>query len=96
MAHHRAGSCRTLPTCALAAGAGTAVEEPVIVGAALAGGHDGLPDLVLRVRYENGALGDVIIDNSAGLRLMTRCGAERIEELAGQSWREIRSALLEE
>ena len=90
---HGAGQYRTLSACT---GAENAAEEPVIVGAALAGGHDGLPDLVLRIRYENGAHGDVIIDNGAGLRLMARCGAERIEALAGQSWREIRNALLEE
>jgi hypothetical protein len=89
----RAGQCRSLAESALAE---RTADEPVIVGAALAGGHDGLPDLVVRVRYENGAHADVIIDNGAGLRLMARCGAERIEALAGHSWREIRNALLEE
>ena len=78
------------------AGNGRPARGPFIEGAALAAGHDGFPELVLRIRYENGALGNVIVDNAAGIRLMARCGAERIEALAGQSWREVRNALLEE
>jgi hypothetical protein len=94
---HRAGQSRAPVACAAAAGAcRDRADEPVIVSAALAGGHDGLPDLVLHIRYENGALGNVTIDNGAGFRLMKRCGAHQIEQLAGQSWREIRNALLEE
>ena len=37
-----------------------AADEPRIDGAALAAGHDGFPELVLRIRFENGALADVI------------------------------------
>ena len=70
-------------------------REPRIDAAALAAGHDGMPELVLRIRFENGALGDVTVDNAAGIRLMARCGADRIESLVGQSWREVRNALLE-
>lgn len=68
---------------------------PVIVAALPAAGHDGFPELVLRIRFENGAHGDVTIDNTAAIRLMARCGAERIEALVGHSWREVRNALLE-
>jgi hypothetical protein len=75
---------------------GLATDEPRIEGAALAAGHDGFPELVLRIRFENGAVTDVIVDNAAGIRLMARCGAERIEALVGHSWREVRNALLEE
>jgi hypothetical protein len=71
-------------------------HEPVIDAASLAAGHDGLPELVLRIRYENGGFGDLVVSNEAGLRLMARCGAERLEALVGQSWREVRNALLEE
>jgi hypothetical protein len=68
----------------------------VIVAALPSAGHDGFPELVLRIRFENGAHGDVTIDNAAGIRLMARCGAERIEALVGHSWREVRNALLED
>jgi hypothetical protein len=72
------------------------VEEPCIEHAALAAGHDGFPELALRIRFGNGACSDVIIDNAAGLRLMSRCRADSIEALVGHSWREVRNALLEE
>lgn len=66
---------------------------PRIVAALPAAGHDGLPELIVRIAFENGAQSDVIIDNAAGLRLLARCGADRIDELVGQSWREVRDAL---
>jgi len=71
-------------------------DEPCIEHAALAAGHDGFPELALRIRFANGACSDVIIDNAAGLRLMSRCRADSIEALVGHSWREVRNALLEE
>jgi hypothetical protein len=82
-------------TAAADDGAAGSIGGPVIMAALPAAGHDGFPELILRIRYENGALGDVIIDNAAALRLMARCGADRIEALVGHSWREVRNALLE-
>jgi hypothetical protein len=73
-----------------------AIDEPRIAGAALAAGHDGFPELVIHIRFENGVVADVIVDNAAGIRLMARCGVDRIEALVGHSWREVRNALLEE
>ena len=66
---------------------------PRIVAALPAAGHDGLPELIVRIAFENGAQSDVIIDNAAGLRLLARCGVDRIEALVGRSWREVRDAL---
>ena len=66
---------------------------PRIVVALPAAGHDGLPELIVRIAFENGAQSDVIIDNAAGLRLLARCGVDRIEALVGRSWREVRDAL---
>ena len=74
---------------------GATAVEAQIDGAALGAGHDGLPELVVRIRFPNGALEDVIIDNDAGIRLLARCGVDRIDALVGQSWREVRDALLE-
>jgi hypothetical protein len=72
-----------------------AVVEPLIEAVALAGGHDGTPELVVRLRYENGGTANVIVNNEAALRLMARCGVDRLEGLVGRSWRELRGALLE-
>jgi hypothetical protein len=68
--------------------------EPRIVAAVPGAGHDGLPELIVRIRFENGAERDVIIDNDAGLRLLAGCGVDRLEALAGHSWRQVRQALL--
>ena len=63
--------------------------EPVIVGAEISAGHDGSAELVVRLRYPNGALGAVTLDEETGLALMRNSGASQIEELAGKSWRAI-------
>jgi hypothetical protein len=70
--------------------------EPHIVAALPAAGHDGLPELIVRIRFENGAERDVIIDNDAGLRLLASCGVDRLEALVGHSWRKVRQALLDQ
>lgn len=63
--------------------------EPVIVGAEIAAGHDGSAELIVRLRYPNGAEGSVTLDEETGLALMHNSGATQIEELAGKSWRAI-------
>ncbi|MFC3070587.1 hypothetical protein [Phenylobacterium soli] len=63
--------------------------EPVIVGAEIAAGHDGSAELVVRLRYPNGAEGAVTLDEETGLKLMQTSGAEKVEDLAGKSWRAI-------
>ena len=76
--------------------AAPSADGPTIARAQLGAAHDGLPELILGIRFENGVLGNVIVDNDAGIRLLARCGVDRIEDLVGQSWREVRNALLEE
>ena len=71
-----------------AAGASPAAEA-VIVGADLAAGHDGQAELVLRIRYPNGAMGSVVLDAAAGYALMRNCNSDSLSGLAGQSWRKI-------
>lgn len=66
--------------------------EAVIVGAEVAAGHDGLPELVIRLRHPGGTENLVVLDEDRGLALMARCGAAHVDELAGQSWRRILEA----
>lgn len=63
--------------------------EAVIVGAEIAGGHGGSAELIVRLRYANGAEGAVVLDEVAGLKLMTACQASHVDELIGHSWRKI-------
>lgn len=59
----------------------------VIVGAEIAAGHDGAAELVVTLRYDNGAQASVAIDAEAGFALMRNCGASDLAGLAGQPWR---------
>ncbi len=70
-------------------GAALPSSEAVIVGAELAAGHDGEAELVLRIRYSNGVVGDVLLDAEAGYALMRRCETDNLDGLAGQSWKKI-------
>lgn len=63
--------------------------EATIVGAEIAAGHDGAAELVVRLRYANGALGAISVDADAGFRLMENCGASELSGLAGQPWRRL-------
>ena len=69
-----------------------ALGEAVIVGAEISAGHDGEAELILRLRYENGAFGLVTLDAEAAFDLMNDCGVSRADDLAGQSWRKILGA----
>lgn len=66
---------------------------PVIVGAEIAPGHDGAAELVLTLRYGNGAEGSVVLDGDRGFALLRACRVERAQDLAGQSWRRILESL---
>lgn len=49
-------------------------------------GHDGQAQLVVRVQYDNGAVGSVTLDADWARQLMENCGVESAEELRGQPW----------
>jgi hypothetical protein len=63
--------------------------EAILVGAELAAGHDGQAEMVLRIRYPNGVVGNVLLDAAAGYALMRNCNIESLDGLAGQSWRKV-------
>jgi len=71
----------------------TADSEAVIESAEIAAGHDGTAELVVRLRHANGTTAPVVLDEAAGVRLMARCGATHVDELAGHSWRKILEGL---
>ena len=70
-------------------GAAAFPATAVIVGADLAAGHDGRTEMVLRIRYPNGVVGDVVLDAQTGFALMRACDIESLDGLAGQSWRRL-------
>jgi hypothetical protein len=62
--------------------------DAVIVGADIAAGHDGLAELFLSVRHENGIVGTVVLDSESGFKLIEASGAGSLAGLIGRSWRE--------
>lgn len=64
-------------------------DEATIVAAEIEAGHDGSAELVVTLRYGDGAEGPVSLDAESGLALMQACGAESLAGLVGQSWRKI-------
>ncbi len=64
-------------------------HDAVIVDAEISAGHDGSAELLVRLRYENGVVGTVVLDGKVGMALIRACGTEGIAGLAGHSWRKI-------
>jgi hypothetical protein len=67
--------------------------EATIVGAEIAGGHDGTAEMVLSIRHENGVTGSVVLDADTGFCVMRACGAADLAGLIGRPWREISKGL---
>jgi hypothetical protein len=65
------------------------LSEAVIVAAEIIAGHDGRAELVVQVRHENGVIAPVVLDGDTGLRLLNGAGADDIDALVGQSWRDV-------
>jgi hypothetical protein len=69
------------------------MAEPRIAGASVVAGHDGEAQLVVRVRYENGALGSVTLDAACARKLLEDCAAESADDLCGQPWQRLLDVL---
>jgi hypothetical protein len=67
--------------------------EATIVGAEIAGGHDGTAEMVVSIRYENGVTGSVSLDADTGFSIMQACGAADLASLIGRRWRDISKGL---
>jgi hypothetical protein len=67
--------------------------EATIVGAEIAGGHDGTAEMVVSIRYENGVTGSVSLDADTGFSIMQACGAADLAALIGRRWRDISKGL---
>ena len=65
------------------------MTSPVIVAAQVSGGHDGQPELILKIKYENGVVGDAVMENALGVKLLAHCGAEDLAGLVGQPWQRV-------
>jgi len=60
------------------------LSQPRIVAVRVAAGHDGQAELVVQVRFENGAIGSVTLNALFAQKLMEDCQADSAEQLIGQ------------
>ena len=58
----------------------------MIESAELAAGHDGRAELVLRVRYPNGASTEVRLDEEAVAFALDAAGVTSLDDLTGKPW----------
>lgn len=65
------------------------MSSPVIVAAEISGGHDGQPELILKIEYENGVVSDAVMENALGIKLLAHCQAADLDGLIGQPWQRV-------
>ena len=65
----------------------------VISGARVAAAHDGVAELIVELRYENGGTSEVTLDELAASELMASCNAETLADLNGHDWQAVKEAL---
>lgn len=65
----------------------------VICGVRVAASHDGVAELLVSLRHDNGGCSDLSLDETAAAALLSACGASHAEELIGHGWEKVREAL---
>ena len=65
------------------------VTGGTVLDALVVAGHDGAAELLVRVRYDNGVVGNTVLSADVGFELMQTAGAESLSELVGRSWLEV-------
>jgi hypothetical protein len=69
---------------------------PTIVAAELAAGHDGLAEVLIGIRYPNGAEREVSLPYEAVGAAVDSAGVSSLAELVGQPWTVLSSTQLRE
>lgn len=60
----------------------------------MAAAHDGEAELCVTLRFANGGLSQVALDEHAAGALLTACGATTADALIGTDWTRVRDALI--
>lgn len=69
------------------------IAQTTIDTAEIVAGHDGLPELLVTLRYSNGATATTTLENATGVKLLQHCGVGSAAELAGQPWTQLLRAV---
>lgn len=62
------------------------VDEPTIVAAAMAAGHDGQAEITLHVRHANGAVRTLCLPHDAVAPALEAARIEHLDQLVGLPW----------
>ncbi len=65
----------------------------VISHVRVAAAHDGVAEMVVTLRHDNGGLSDVTLDETGAAALFAACGSATAEELIGHGWEKVQHAL---
>jgi len=65
----------------------------VIDSVRIAAAHEGVAELVVTLRHDNGGVSEIALDQLASSALLEACDASLPEQLAGHSWEKVRDAL---
>lgn len=69
------------------------MSDAVIHQARLAAAHDGEAELIVALRFANGAIDEVTLDEPSARALMQFCQAQSVDDLIGKNWQVVRDAL---
>ena len=59
----------------------------------VAAAHDGVAELIVTLRHENGGTSEVALDQLATDALLKSCAVNEPAQLAGKSWVKVRDAM---
>jgi len=59
----------------------------------VAAAHEGAAELIVTVAHDGGGNSEVPLDRYASEALLRNCKAHALDELIGQSWKQVRDAL---
>jgi hypothetical protein len=65
----------------------------MIAAARVAAAHEGVAELVVTLRHDNGGCSEVVLDSLGAAALLDACQATAPEELIGHPWQKVRDAL---
>ena len=69
------------------------MSDPIVLAAEVAPGHDGRAELLLVLRYANGAQSRLRLEPEAGVLLVAGAGVASLDELIGRAWSSLAPAL---
>lgn len=65
----------------------------IISAVRIAAAHDGVAELVVTLRFDNGGRSEVTLDETGAAALFAACGSDSADDLIGHGWEKVQHAL---